>query len=119
MYLPPDDMMTKDFLKQVLAEEKDLLKISDVRFINVPKYGELSIKNLFPHLQTDATFMMYLPDTYPKGHPPDREYFFNVLNTLDNDYVTKIIAHANKVRNIVTEESDKKESIEISDAWWQ
>ena len=75
--------MNKDFLRAVLADKKKLLKLSDVKMINVPKYEELSVKKLFPYLKDDPIFMMYLPDKYPKGHPPDREYFFNVLNTLN------------------------------------
>ena len=97
-------MMNKDFLRAVLAYKKKLLKLTDVKFICVPKYEELSVKNLFPHLQKDPIFMMYLPDKYPKGHPPDREYLFNVLNTLNSEYMSKVIAHANLCRNHVVEE---------------
>ena len=49
-YLPPDWMITKDFIRQVLAAEKELLKMSELRQVNVPKYDELSVKNLFPNL---------------------------------------------------------------------
>ena len=105
LYLPPDLMMNKDFLRDVLSEKKKLLKLKDVKFIFVPKYEELSVKNLFPHLKEQPDFMIYFPDRYPKGHPPDREYFFNVLNTLNPKYVSKIISHANLSRNkIVNEE---------------
>ena len=112
-------MMTKDFLKQVLSGKKRLLKMSEVKFINVPRFEELSIKNLFPHLKNDSAFMMFLPDKYPKGHPPDREYFFNVLNTLNPEYVANIIKHANGMRNIAEQQDDTKECIEITDEWWQ
>ena len=44
LYLPDDTMFNKDFLKQVLAEEKMLMPISQVRFINVPHYDEVSVK---------------------------------------------------------------------------
>ena len=63
--------------------------------------------------------MKYLPDKYPKGHPPDREYFFNVLNTLNPEYVAKIVAHANRVRNVVADDDGKRDAIEISSAWWE
>ena len=61
--------------------------------------------------------MIYFPDTFPKNHPPDREYFFNVLNTLNPEYVTKIITHANLSRNKIGTEDQQSDSIEISDAW--
>ena len=62
--------------------------------------------------------MRYMPDKYPKGHPPDREYFFNVLNTLSPDYLKRVIAHANRQRNAVAENDEKRDCIEISDEWW-
>ena len=52
-YLPPDFMMTKDFLRQVLAEEKDFIKMEGLRTINVPHFDELSVKNIFPKFQQD------------------------------------------------------------------
>ena len=47
-YLLPPSMLTKDFLRQILSEEKRLLKVSAVRKINVPRYDEISVKNLLP-----------------------------------------------------------------------
>ena len=46
--MPDDTMFNKDFLRQVLAEEKELLPINNVRFINVPHYDEISVKSLWP-----------------------------------------------------------------------
>jgi hypothetical protein len=43
-------MVNKDFLKQVLAEDKELLQIKDVRFVNVPMYDELAVKRLWPEM---------------------------------------------------------------------
>ena len=91
-------MVNKDFLKQVLADEKKLLPISGCRFINVPKYDELSVKNILPLFVEDAEMMKYFPDTYPKDKGPTRDYFFTILNTLHPDYLAGIIKHANKVR---------------------
>jgi len=41
-------MMNKDFLKEVLAEDKDLLRLDQVARINVPLYDELSVGNIWP-----------------------------------------------------------------------
>ena len=95
LYLPDDTMFNKDFLRQVLAEEKDLFAINDVRFINVPHYDEISVKRLWPPMQGCEDFMKYFPDKLPKGRLPNREYFFNILNTANNEYVTQISRHAN------------------------
>ena len=110
-------MMNKDFLKSVLADKKKLLKLKDVSFISVPRYPELTVKTLFEHLKNDPQFMAYLPDKFPRGHPPDREYFWNVLNTLQPEYVERVIAHAHRCRNVVVEDQQQLDSIEISQAW--
>ena len=48
LYLPDDLMFNKDFLRQVLTEEKELLEIDRVKFVNVPHYDEVSVKRLWP-----------------------------------------------------------------------
>ncbi len=65
----------------------------------MPKFDELSVKNIYPHKEKDARFMAFFPDRRPKDRWPDRTYFFAILNTLEPDYVSTIIAQANKARN--------------------
>jgi len=43
LYILPMDYYTKDYLKQILKEEKALLSLSDVKQVAVPKYDELSV----------------------------------------------------------------------------
>ena len=81
LYLPPEYMMNKDFLKEVLGEDKALLRLDQVSRINVPLYDELSVGNIWPMLKNDEKFMLYFPTKMAKGRGPDREYFFNILNT--------------------------------------
>ena len=45
-------MLNKDFIKQVIAEQKKLLPLSEVKFVHVPKYDELSVKKFWPLTQT-------------------------------------------------------------------
>ena len=73
--------MNKDFLKEVLAEDKALLRLEQVSRINVPLYDELSVGNIWTMLKIDEKFMLYFPTKMAKGRVPDREYFFNILNT--------------------------------------
>ena len=40
-------MINKDMLKEILSGNKALLKLKDVRFIQVPRYDEISVKNLY------------------------------------------------------------------------
>ena len=85
--MPDDNVVNKDFLKDVLCGKKMLMKKADVEKVTVPHYDELSVKALYPQFSKDATMMAYFPDVYPKGKGPPRDYFFNVLNTLHPDYL--------------------------------
>ena len=91
-------MVNKDFLKDVLAGKKALMKKSEVANIEVPHYDELSVKRLWPEFKKDAEFMRFFPSTYPKGKGPPRDYFFNVLNTMYPEYLAQIMSHANQER---------------------
>ena len=62
LYLPPDTMLNKDFLRMILLEEKKLLTLADKREVNVPRYDELSVNILYPKFKDDANFMAYFPD---------------------------------------------------------
>ncbi len=88
-------MLNRDFMKQLLAEEKKLLELRAVQHVNVPKYDELSVKKFWPLMQTDVAFMLYMPNPTVEGRLPDREYFWNVLNTLQTAYVQRLVEHAN------------------------
>ena len=39
------------------------------------------------------------PDQLPKGRLPDREYFFNILNTLNEPYFSQLVEHAHLQRS--------------------
>ena len=66
LYVPPEYMMNKDFLKEVFAEDKALLKLNQVSRINVPLYDELSVANIWPMMKSDEKFMMYFPPKMAK-----------------------------------------------------
>ena len=40
-------MFTKDYAKEIFSEQKQLIKKKNVLFIDVLKYDELSVKNLY------------------------------------------------------------------------
>ena len=60
---------------------------------------------------------LYFPDSYPKGRVCDREYMFNVVNTLHEDVVTDILQHALKQRHMLNDDFKTKESVLITDHW--
>ena len=57
----------------------------------MPRYDELSVVRLYPKFKADPEIMAYLPDRLPKGRLPDREYLFNILNTVHPDYAKALI----------------------------
>ena len=62
--------------------------------------------------------MLYFPSKMAKGRVPDREYFFNILNTIQPAYLQSLIKYANEQRNSVMNNAIAKEAIEVSDDWW-
>ena len=119
LYVPPDAMLNKDFLRQILLEQKKLLTLAEVKMVEVPKFQELSVQNLYPKFQSKPEMMAYFPDQLPKGRMPDRSYFFNVMNTLYPDYTQQLIQKANSNRVIATPSDDQHEFVHISEEWWQ
>ncbi len=95
LYVPPVKMINKDFFKQVLQDKKKLLPLNDVKYVNVPRYDELSVRQFWPILSQHETFMKYMPDLVSEDKIPDRTYFWNVANTVINEYVQNVIRYAN------------------------
>ena len=60
LYVPPRATVNRDFVRAVLKGEKKLLKISERRSVNVPKYDELGVRHIFPKFKHDAEVMLYL-----------------------------------------------------------
>ena len=48
--------------------------------------------------------MKHFPTKLPKGRVPDREYFWNVMNTLMPEYTQSLLTHANEQRNTAANE---------------
>ena len=90
--------MNKDFLKQVLVGQKELMKKEAVSSIQVPHYDEISVKALWPQFSDDPNITKYFPDVFPAGKGPPRDYFFNILNTVQPDFLKQMLEHANKQR---------------------
>ena len=119
LYVPPDSCTNKDFLREVLAGRKKLLKLSEVKWINTPKYDEISVVNLYPKFKADPEINVYLPTKLPAGKLVDRTYFFNVLNTVYEERLGAMIAHANKVRFQASADGIQEETVVVTDDWWQ
>jgi len=60
-------MFTKDFAKEIFTGKKKLLKLCDVKFIQVTRYDELSVKGLYDKFMTLEGMSEYFPGKYPIG----------------------------------------------------
>ena len=75
-------MITKDHMKKVLREEKDFLKLAEVKFCEVPAFDEIGVKNIYDKVVNRPGMAKYFPDKFPKGRQCCREYMYNVWNTM-------------------------------------
>ena len=112
-------MLNKDYLRLLLVEKKKLMPISQVRTVNVPKFDELAVQKIFPLKANDPTFMAYFPDKLPQGRWPERRYFFNILNTLEYEYLQHLIAHANRQRHSAEEQGAENANVEATEFMWE
>ncbi len=74
------------------------MKKKNIDFIHVPHFDELSVKNLWKDLKDDPDFNVYFQESYVDDKGPNRKYFFDVLNTIYPEYLSKIMAHASQQR---------------------
>ena len=116
-YVPTYEMFTKDYAKELFQGNKKLLKLSEVKLIAVTKYDELSVKNLYDNFMTLEGMKDFFPDKYPKGRQCDREYMFNIANTLYEEITNELINHALLQRHNVENERVQRDTIMMSDHW--
>ena len=94
-----------------------LLKLEDVRQCDIKKYDELSVKNLYDQFMKLEGVKKYFPSRHPKGRFCCRTYMFNVVSTLHNDVVKKLIHHALEQRHAIDSENKRDEAIMMSEHW--
>ena len=87
------------FLKDVLIGKKDLLKTEAIDRVErpIPRYTELSVKNFWKLVKTRSDLKLRFPD-YREGVFPEKFYLYDVLNTLEDACITKLIAQCKELR---------------------
>jgi hypothetical protein len=115
--LPPAKKITKDFFKEVFAGRKHLIPRAQVRPIVVPKYDELSVVSLIGDVMKEKELAKFFPDQRTKADLPDREFFFNIVNTSDPDYLSALIKHAHEQRFGAKNPQDNPNVIEVNEQW--
>ena len=61
----------------------------------------------------------YFPSKYPKGRQCDKQYMYNVWNSIHPEDVKQVVDHANNQRYEINTERQKEEAVIISDKWMQ
>ena len=79
----------------ILNGEKRLLTLKELKPVDVGNYPEISVKKLYAEFAERETMKPYLPPKIPKSRQMDKEYFFNVVNTLFEDELKSILEYAN------------------------
>jgi hypothetical protein len=87
MYLPKYNNTSLNFLHEVLADRKVLLKQQDVPELTLLKYPETSIKDLFEMVKDDAHIMKHLPSPDMQARLPEKAFAFRVVNALAPGFI--------------------------------
>ena len=83
IYLPPNQDSTQKFLREIMLGDKLYIKCSDVNVVKVPQYKGLHVKDLLNFAASKINIKKYLPD-YEYMKDPNREWLWNLINTLIN-----------------------------------
>ena len=80
-------------MKEIISGAQAHYKIQDINFVKVPYFPELAPKKIAKLLPEDLKNKMgkYIPEILSDKEPHDREYFFNILNTLNSHLVKKLV----------------------------
>ena len=76
-------------MKKIISGKKKYYEIKDILWVTVPLYDELTPISVLKALNLEEddkenwNFILDLcPEIVTKGFPKDRDFFFNILNTL-------------------------------------
>lgn len=73
--------------------------------------------NLIGDVMKEKELAKFFPEQRTKADLPDREYFFNVVNTADPDYLAALIKHAHDQRFGAKNPQDNPNIIEVTEQW--
>ena len=88
-----------------------MLRYNEIKPVKIPKYPELNVKEFWEVVKSHPGLIVYFPD-YKTSQFPKRDYFFNLLFTLDSEFIIQKVEEANERREI-KEGTDEEDMIEI------
>ena len=90
IYLPPLKDSHHKFISQIMVGDKKFLKCSQVKVCTVPHYKMLTIPDMLKFAKTKVDINLFLPD-YEYQKYPNRQWLWNVLNTVLGDDFKKFV----------------------------
>ena len=82
----------------------------------MPKFDELSAQKVSQLVREDATVKLHMKDEWAAGtQTHQREWFFNVLNTIHPGFLDQLIKHASSSRHGKMQEEQKSDTILCTD----
>ena len=80
------------------------MKMKDVKWVQVPYFDELNPETVIEFLKIKTNkslwqkILNYCPELEFKKNPKDRDFFYNILNTLKSGCMDQIVHHAYRDR---------------------
>ena len=94
-----------------------MLKIKQAKFTIAPKYPELGVEKLWPHIKEIEELIQYFPD-FNENEFHERQFMWTIISTFRPEATKKIIDDATKNRSIKSEEN-KEDLIEVDNEIFQ
>lgn len=113
-YLDVPEQINRDFVKQLLIGEKKAFRQSEVKYIDMPFYPELSVKNLIDMFKDDKEVSIYVRDKFWEGKPPTRGFIFNIVNTVYPGYCEQLVMKQTHARCSVLADGNQGDSIKLT-----
>lgn len=109
--LPPDRLITWEYIRDIIAGRKKLLRTEDIVSEYVPpKLKEYSTADIWERIQADPRLVSYFPPC--RGKVPPKRYLFQILNTVTPDFVNQLLRTINRLRE---EERPPEDEIRMTD----
>ena len=89
-----------------------MIKIEKVSLKVIPRYKELSVKNIWEYIREVEEIYQYFPD-YTEKQLPERDYLFAIVSTLRPDSLDSLVSDARKKRSL-NENPELEDFVEIT-----
>ena len=91
--------------------------MNEINYIKVPIIEELSVLKVLEMIKEDDHIKTFYPDEFFTKKTPEREFFFNVLNTVYEDFLPPLISHAESQSMVGEVKEQQEEVILATDDW--